>query len=71
MAGCTYKGLAPDTDPLYSSGWSIILGHNLNPHYVEKLKRQSAREAKQGGPAPVKPRKGPGKSQPPRGTPSR
>jgi hypothetical protein len=55
MAGCTYNGLAPDTDPLYSSGWTIIHGKNLNPHYVEKLRRQSAREAKHGGPAPVKP----------------
>jgi hypothetical protein len=31
MAGNTYKGLAPDTDPAYSKGWTITLRRNSNP----------------------------------------
>jgi hypothetical protein len=66
MAKHIYHGLAPDTDPRYSSGWTIISAPNLNPSYVEKLRKQSKREERAGGPS-VMPRKGPGKSQPPKG----
>jgi hypothetical protein len=47
MAGATYRGSRKDTDSIYSRGSTILLGANLNPHYVKKvLERQAAEREK-------------------------
>jgi len=45
MAGNTYKGLAPATDPVYGGGWTIMLEqNNLDPAYVKRVKARLAAE---------------------------
>jgi hypothetical protein len=40
MAGLTFRGWVPDTDPRYDGGSTIIVGPNLNPHFVSKSEDQ-------------------------------
>ena len=46
MAGNTYRGLAPDTDPLYDNAWKIMLEQNLSPSFVKQLSEAGRQEAK-------------------------
>ena len=31
-----YRGLVPDTDPIYDTGWRFVMGTYLNPHIKPK-----------------------------------
>ena len=52
MAGNTFKGWVPDTDPRYKGGSTISTGANLNPHFVKKSPTPSEPKAR-----PIRPGK--------------
>ncbi|MAL18519.1 MAG: hypothetical protein CL670_12545 [Balneola sp.] len=48
MAKVTYKGMLPDDHPVYKDGgYNVITGGNLNPLWVESMKRQGKLTTKQ------------------------
>ena len=52
MAGNTYKGLAPDDDPRYGGGSTIITGANLNPYFVKKAAKPRTTRKRPARPPP-------------------
>ena len=34
-----YRGLVPDTDPIYDCGWRFVMGTYLNPHIKPKKEK--------------------------------